>query len=42
MPLFTHGRLAFKEGIKEAPVLLSEDEQFLYCDLDALVYMEKK
>jgi len=42
MPLFTHGRLAFKDGIKEAPVLLSEDEKFLYCDLENLVFLERK
>lgn len=42
MPLFTHGRLAFKDGVKEPPVLLSEDGKFLYCDLDALVFVEKE
>jgi hypothetical protein len=26
---------------KKPPVLLSEDEKFLYCDLDALVFVKK-
>jgi hypothetical protein len=40
MPLFKHGRLAFKDGVKEAPVLLSDDEKYLYCDLDDLIFVK--
>lgn len=42
MPLFRHGRLDFKDGVKRAPVLLSDDKKYLYCDLDDLIFVKRE
>jgi len=41
MPLFTHGYLRFNDQVQIPPVLESDDGKYLYCDLDALGYVER-